>query len=208
MDARGFRRAALVLSREHGVRLLRYLSSGEWHIASELSRALKVHTSTVSNLLAPMYELGFLQRRVRKTQNRSTFEYRMPSTRIALELDFQDPADPQDERAAYYGACIGNVFARLERLGWPGIVEKMEVFLGISREDLPTALSPHFLKHGEKGVRTAYTEIQQALLAIAADSIGSAAATRIFEDSAREAQNGRGTASGRHGLPSRPGGSS
>lgn len=207
MDASGFRKAASVLSREHGLSVLRCLSSGEWRIASELSRTLRVHTSTVSNLLAPMYELGILQRRVRTSHTRSTFEYRMPSTRVALEVDFRSPPDLLPEAIAYCVACIASVFAKVERLGVPGVVERMEACLGTTREKMGEALSARLRGQGAGHVRTAFEEVYQELLAIAAESIGRGAANRVFDTAASEARQGREAIVDRFNLRSRTGGS-
>ena len=206
MDARGFRKAASVLSREHGIRLLRYLSSGEWHIASEVSRALDIHTSTVSNLLVPMYELGILQRRLRTSHVRSTFEYRMLSPRVALELDFQSPPDLDKEAVAYCVACVANVFAKVERLGLPGILERLEAHLGTTQPDLDKDLSERLLRKGAGPVRKTFGEILGALHAIIADSIGRAAANRVFDTAAEEARRGHEDVVHRHNLLYRAGG--
>lgn len=190
MDERGFRRAASVLSREHGIRVLRHLSSGEWRIASEVSRALNVHTSTVSNLLAPMYELGFLQRRVRSSTTRTTFEYRLPSTRIVLDLDFK-PTNVTEESAAYYTACIEHALARLERLGWPALVDRIVSHLGSSRDRIPADLSARFNDTKARGLKEYFSEVQRDLIALAAESIGRAAAVRLFDTAAKDARKGR-----------------
>lgn len=208
MDERGFRRAASVLSREHGIRVLRYMSSGDWRIASEVSRALDVHTSTVSNLLAPMFELGFLQRRVRSSQTRSTFEYRMPGTRVAIEIEFSSPKEPLDEEIAYSIACIENVFRAVDRLGWPGLSERMERSVGTSRDRLDPDLSARLRKEGSRGFKSAFAGIQRELLSVVAEVIGRGAAVRIFESAATAARQDREKVAGRTRLQPKPGATS
>ena len=64
MDEGSFSQAVSLLSGEHSLAILRYLAPGEWRIASDVSRALHIHTTTASKFLAGMHALGFLDRRV------------------------------------------------------------------------------------------------------------------------------------------------
>lgn len=87
MNDEEFVRAAGVLSSDLGLRILRVFSDKDWRIASEVSSHLDIHTSTASKYLAHMYKSGFLEKRVRKTGRRSTYEYHLKNSRIQLELD-------------------------------------------------------------------------------------------------------------------------
>src|SRR5437867_5366629 len=129
MDERAFSEAVKLLSGEHSLAILRYLATGEWRIASDVSRGLGIHTTTASKFLAGMHALGFLERRIRKSHTRSAFEYKVAGTRIALELELAGSSTPLREALDYYLDYVTNVLEKARRLGWPGIEGKLEARL-------------------------------------------------------------------------------
>src|SRR2546428_13075176 len=98
MDEGSFSQAVSLLSGEHSLSILRYLAPGEWRIASDVSRALHIHTTTASKFLGGMHALGFLDRRLRKSKTRSAFEFRIAAPRITLDLELM--AGPAPLRSA------------------------------------------------------------------------------------------------------------
>jgi hypothetical protein len=105
-----FIRAARVLSSDHGLRILRVFSDDQWKIASEISSQLDIHTSTASKYLDLLHGRGLLERRVRKTVRRSTFEYHLKSPTIMLELDISRGREVKGVEC--WDACI-SLFHRL-----------------------------------------------------------------------------------------------
>lgn len=93
MNDEEFVRVARVLSSDHGLRVLKSLSGDKWKIASEVSAYLGIHTSTASKYLFRLYEGGLLERRIRRTGRRSTFEYRPKSSTIHLRLEISGNQD-------------------------------------------------------------------------------------------------------------------
>src|SRR3972149_461868 len=105
MDEKSFSDAVALLSGEHALPILRCLAGGEWRIASDVSRALHIHTTTASKFLSGMHVLGFLDRRLRKSHTRSAFEYRIGIPRIALDLELSEgPAPPRGAPDYYPGS--------------------------------------------------------------------------------------------------------
>jgi hypothetical protein len=90
MDDEEFIRAARVLSSDHGLRILRVLSDDQWKIASEISSHLDIHTSTASKYLGLLHGRGLIDRRIRKTGRRSTYEYHLKRPNVSLEVDLSN----------------------------------------------------------------------------------------------------------------------
>lgn len=158
MDEKDFSGVVSLLSGEYGLEILRYLSPGDWRIASDVSRALGIHTTTASKFLAGMHRTGFLERRVRKSRTRRTFEYRLPSPQIALTLDLSPGHEPVREALDFYLDYVANVLAKTRRLGWPGIETAFEARLSRShgglkeREQVLPRLGPGGDLRGHVGV--------------------------------------------------------
>src|SRR5437879_12126572 len=108
MDEKSFSAAVALLSGEHSLAILRTLSTGEWRIASDVSRALHIHTTTASKFLGGMHALGFLDRRLRKSKTRRAFEFRRAAPRITLDLELMDGPAPMREALDYDRECVPN----------------------------------------------------------------------------------------------------
>src|SRR6266540_2676970 len=194
MDERAFSEAVNLLSGEHSLSILRYLATGEWRIASDVSRALAIHTTTASKFLAGMHTLGFLEQRVRKSRTRSAFEYRMTGTRIALDLELAGGPTPLREALDYYLDYVANVLAKSRRLGWPGIEKKLEARLEKDRSGLKENLFTRILDgggaRGMEDLQTLFREVTQEFLAITSEAMGRATALRLLSGAAEEARKG------------------
>src|SRR3972149_9237418 len=125
MDQKAFSDAVAALAGEHGIRMLRYRATGEWHIAGDVSRALEIHTTTASKFLARMPELGVVERRLRKSHTPPRFEYRFPTRRLTLELEFDNTPEPFQDAIDFYLEYVSRVLTKARRFGWPGIEEQM-----------------------------------------------------------------------------------
>ncbi len=204
MDEKTFSETVTLLSGEHSLSILRYLSSGEWRIASDASRALRIHTTTASKFLCGMHRLGFLERRVRRARTRRTFEYRLPSPRLSLALEFGTGLEPLREALDFYLDYVSNVLAKTRRLGWPGIEAQFEARLSRNHGGLKQHLFTRILDgggaRGMDDLKTLFGEIHAEFLGIAGSAMGEATARRILEAAADEAAKGREGLVARHRL--------
>ncbi len=204
MEQKTFSEAVAVLSGEHGLSILQHLASGEWRIASDVSRTLAIHTTTASKFLTRMHELGFLERRLRKSHTRSAYEYRLPAKRIVLELEFENGQEPLREALDYYLDYVSKVLAKARRLGWPGVEERMESRLQTNRGGLKEHLFTRILDgggaRGMEDLKVLFGEISREFFEITSGAIGPATARRILAGAAEEAMQGRQAVVQRYGL--------
>jgi DNA-binding HxlR family transcriptional regulator len=204
MDEKGFSDVVALLNGEYGLRILRYLSTGEWRIASDASRALGIHTTTASKFLGGMHRLGFLERRIRKSHARRTFEYHLAAPRITLTLELATGHEPIREALDFYLEYVSDVLAKTRRLGWPGIQAQFEARLSTSHSGLKEHLFTRILDGG--GVRgmdelkTLFHRIHGEFLEIASGAMGAATARRILTGAADEAEKGREAVVQQHRL--------
>ncbi len=204
INEHAFSEAVALLSGQHGLAILRYLSSGEWRIASDVSRALGIHTTTASKFLGGMHGLGFLERRVRKSRTRSTHEYRLPGHRITLDLEFAEGPEPLREALAFYLDYVSGVLAKARRLGWPGIGDRLESRLegdtvGL-RENLFTRILDGGGARGMEQLKALFREVHGDFLYVAGAALGGPTARRILRGALEEAARGREDLVSRYGL--------
>jgi len=204
MDQKAFSDAVAALAGEHGITILRYLASGEWRIASDVSRALEIHTTTASKFLARMHELGVLERRLRRSHTRTTFEYRFPTRRLTLELEFDNAPEPFQDAIDFYLEYVSRVLTKARRFGWPGIEEQMEKRLRTGHGGLKEHLYSRILDEGRvrrmDGLKSLFSEIHREFLAIASGAMGHSTARRILAGAAEEATKGHERIVDRYGL--------
>jgi DNA-binding HxlR family transcriptional regulator len=204
MDEKAFSEAIALLSGEHSLAILRSLASGEWRIATDVSRALDIHTTTASKFLSGMHTLGFLERRVRKSRTRSAFEYRLSATRLALDLDLSAGPAPIREATDFYLEYVTKVVEKARRLGWPGIAEKLEARLEKSRDGRREHVFNRIIEgggaRGMDELRMLFQEIHKEFLEIASESVGQPTARRLLSGVADEARKGRADIVDRYGL--------
>jgi len=204
MDEGSFSQAVSLLSGEHSLSILRYLAPGEWRIASDVSRALHIHTTTASKFLGGMHALGFLDRRLRKSKTRSAFEFRIAAPRITLDLELMDGPAPLREALDYYLEYVSNVLASGRRLGWPGIAEKLEARVEKNRNASKGALFGQVLRddgaRGMEELRALFRGIHGEFLQITSASMGTDTARKLLGGAADEARKGREEIVDRYGL--------
>jgi DNA-binding HxlR family transcriptional regulator len=204
MDEKAFSEAIALLSGEHSLAILRSLAPGEWRIATDVSRALDIHTTTASKFLSGMHALGFLERRVRKSRTRSAFEYRLSATRLALDLDLSAVPAPIREATDFFLEYVTKVVEKARRLGWPGIAEKLEARLEKSRDGRREHVFNRIIEgggaRGMDELRMLFQEIHKEFLEIASESVGQPTARRLLSGVADEARKGRADIVDRYGL--------
>ncbi len=131
MDDKELVEVARVLSSDHGLRILRSFSDDEWRIASEVSSHLDIHTSTASKYLAQLYTSGLLERRVRKTGRRSTYEYHLNEPTILLQLNLAEGHELKTLEC--WDACL-EVYHRLisagSRYGFKDLEDEIDKLIG------------------------------------------------------------------------------
>ena len=204
MDEKMFSKAVALLSGEHSLAILRSVASGEWRIASDVSRLLGIHTTTASKFLTGLHALGFLERRVRKSRTRSAFEYRLSSPRLALNLEFSPGPAPVNEAKDFYLDYVSKVLDKARRLGWPGIAEKLEARLeknrGGLKEHLFTRIADGGVAGGMDDLRALLQQIHREFLEITSESMGRPTARRLLSGAADEARRGHADIVDRYGL--------
>src|SRR3989442_1680668 len=133
MDQQTFRQAILLLSGENSVAILRALRDGDWHLSSEVARSLHIHITTASKFLQRFAELGLVDR---KPHDARTFEYRLRSAHLRLEVDFEDDGGPLREVIDFYVAYFHSLFERIRYVGTPAIEIEMEHRLTTDHQEL------------------------------------------------------------------------
>ena len=204
MDEKSFSEAVALLSGEHSLAILRTLSTGEWRIASDVSRILHIHTTTASKFLRGMHALGFLDRRLRRSHTRSAFEYRIAAPRIALALDLTEGPAPLRQALDFYLDYVSHVLARGRRLGWPAIAEKLEARLDKDRNESKDGIFERIVHGGDargmEELRSLFHGIHGEFLQITSASMGTETARRLLAGAADEARKGREQVVDRYGL--------
>src|SRR3989442_15640787 len=122
MHHQALKKKILLLSREHSVSILRALRDGNWHRSSEVARSLHIHIPTASKFLQRFADLGLVDRRPHDAR---TFEYRLRSPHLRLEVDFEDDGGPLREVIDFYVAYFHSLFERIRYVGTPAIEIEM-----------------------------------------------------------------------------------
>jgi len=109
------RKALEALASEHGLPILRFLRDRDWTLASQVSEALGIHTTTASKHLTAFYDAGFLARREHPAR-RPTHAYRLKSPVIRLEFDLAERVESSDA-VALGAAFFEALMEALEHVG-------------------------------------------------------------------------------------------
>ena len=187
MDQRSFRQAVSLLSGEYALAIMRSMKDGGWHLSSELARTLHVHTSTVSKFLQHLADLRFVERR---SHDARTYEYRLPSTRLALEVDLADESGPLREAVDFYVTYFQTLFDRMRRLGWASVEAEMQHRLTTDHEELRAAIFQHIIAGDDGGLdrlRDLVAAVHRDIWAVCSSTLGPAAAERVFQSALQEA---------------------
>src|SRR3989442_13301390 len=186
MDQQTFRQAILLLSGENSVAILRALRDGDWHLASEVARSLHVHIPTASKFLQRFGELGLVDR---KPHDARTFEYRLRSAHLRLEVDFEDDGGPLREVIDFYVAYFHSLFERIRYVGTPAIEIEMEHRLTTNHQELRKAVFDQMVDGTEAGLDRlpgVVAAVHRDVWNVAAHGLGGTSAEGVFQAALRD----------------------
>ncbi len=187
MDLKTFRQAATLLSGEYSLAILRQLRDGEWHLSSEVARVLDIHVSTASRFLQRLGELGLVERRRRDAR---TYEWRVRSPRIQIEIDLTDDSAPLREAVDFYVAYFQYLFREIRDLGLPNIEGTLERTLVAEHQELRSVVFEQMIEGSNGGLdhlRDLMASLHRDLWDACSKSLGAPTSRRIFETALQEA---------------------
>ncbi|HKZ98069.1 MAG TPA: hypothetical protein VJ326_00525 [Thermoplasmata archaeon] len=187
MDHHAFRQAVVLLSGDHALEILKVLRDGSWHLSSEVARTLDIHVTTASKFLQRIAELRLAE--VRPHDGR-TFEYRLGSSRLSLEVDLADEAGPLREAVDFYVTYFHTLFDRIRRLGWPSVEAEMQHRLTADHQELRSAIFEEMITGSEGGLdrlRELVASLHRDIWSVCSQTLGSSTAERVFQTALREA---------------------
>ena len=200
MDIETFRRTAILLSGEYSLAILREFRDGEWHLSSEIARVLDIHVSTVSRFLQRLGDLGLVERRRRDAR---TFEYRVRSPRLQLEVDLSDDSAPLREAVDFYVAYFQFLFREIRQLGLSRIEGDLERTLVGEHQGLRSVVFQQMIEGSNGGLdhlRELMAGLHRDLWDVCSQSLGKPTARKIFEAALEEAIATHPDLAGRCGL--------
>ncbi len=187
MDQRSFRQAVLLLSGDHSLAILKAMRGGEWHLSSELARALNIHITTASKFLQGLADLGVVERRAHDGR---TYEYRLATPHLRLEIDLADEVGPLREAVDFYVTYFQVLFERIRRLGWPSVETEMQHRLTTDHQELRAAIFQEMIAGSNGGLdrlRDLVAAVHRDIWSICSQSLGRSTAERVFQKALREA---------------------
>lgn len=187
MDQREFQRTVLLLSGERAMAILRAIRDGEWHMASEIARALDIHVTTSSKFLQGLAVVGLLERRAHDGR---TFEYRLRSPRLEFSVDLLEESGPLRQAVDFYVTYFQSLFERIRRLGWPSVETEMQHRLTTDHQELRSAIFQEMIAGTGGGIdhlRELVAVLHRDLWGVCSQTLGNAAAERVFKTALRDA---------------------
>jgi hypothetical protein len=187
MDQQTFRQAIVLLSGEHSVSILGAFRDGNWRLSSGVARSLHIHVTTASKFLQRIADLGLVERR---PHNARTFEYRLASPHLQLEVDLGEDAGPLREVIDFYVAYFHSLFERIRYLGTSAIEVEMEHRLTSDHQELRKAVFDQMIAGDDGGLdrlRELVAVLHRDLWRVCARSLGAAAAKGVFRAALRDA---------------------
>ncbi len=187
MDLKTFQQAATLLSGEYSLAILRELRDGRWRLSSDVARVLDIHVSTASRFLQRLGELGLVERRRRDAR---TFEYRVRSPRIQIEVDLTDESAPLREAVDFYVAYFAHLFRQIRELGMPKVQGDFEHALGQEHQELRSAVFQQMIEGSNGGLdhlRDLMASLHRDLWEVCSQSLGKPSARKIFEAALQDA---------------------
>jgi predicted transcriptional regulator len=187
MDLPTFRQAATLLSGEYSLAILHELRDGRWHLSSEVARTLDIHVSTASRFLQRLGELGLVERRRRDAR---TFEYRVRSSRIQIEIDLADESAPLREAVDFYVAYFQRLFQQIRQMGLPHVEGAAERTLAAEHQELRSVVFQQMIEGSNGGLdhlRDLMAGLHRDLWDVCSQSLGKPTARKIFETALQEA---------------------
>ncbi len=187
MDIATFREAAGILSGDYSLLILRELRDGHWHLASEVAHALNIHVSTASRFLHRLADLGLVDRQKRGAR---TAEYRVRSSRLALEVDLADDSGPMREAVDFYVAYFQYLLQEIRHLGLPGIEGELERTLVAEHQELRSLVFEQMIEGSQGGIdhlRGLMGALHKDLWDVCSQSLGAPTARKVFRTALQEA---------------------
>ncbi len=181
MDLPTFQQTATLLSGEHSLAILRELRDGRWHLSSEVARALGIHVSTASRFLQRLADLGLAERR---QHDGRTFDYRVRSSLLRIEVDLADDSAPLREAVDFYVAYFQSLFQEIRRLGLPKVEGEAEKALVAEHQELRTVVFEQMIEGSNGGLdhlRDLMADLHRDLWDVCSQSLGGPTARKIFE---------------------------
>src|SRR5437667_11737606 len=176
MDQQTFQQAIGLLSGEHSLSILRSLRDGNWHLSSEVARTLDIHTTTASQFLQRVAELGLVERQAHDSR---TFEYRLRSLHLRFDVDLSDDAGPLREVVDFYVVYFQSLFEKIRSLGAPAIQTEMEHRITTDHQELRRAVFDQMLAGAQGGIdsrRESVAAVHRSVWSACASSLGRAPA--------------------------------
>ncbi len=87
MKKENMKRMLFVLGKEHCLDVMINVFKNDWQTASEVARDLNIHIATAVKYLSELYELGLVNRRVKRGKTREAFEYQVKDPKVKIEFD-------------------------------------------------------------------------------------------------------------------------
>ena len=87
MKKENMRKMLFVLGKEHCLDVMICVYKNGWQTASQVARDLNIHIATAVKYLSELYELGLVDRRIKKGKTREAFEYQLKNPKIKIEVD-------------------------------------------------------------------------------------------------------------------------
>jgi DNA-binding transcriptional ArsR family regulator len=181
MDPATFRLAAALLSGEYSLVILRELRDGEWRLSSEVARALRIHVSTASRFLQRLSDLGLVERRPHDSR---TFEYRMRTPLVRLEIDLADDSAPLREAVDFYVTYFQLLFQEIRSFGSPTVVGEAERMLVSEHQQLRFVIFEQMIAGSNGGLdhlRDLMAALHRDLWNVCSQSLGAPVASQIFQ---------------------------
>ncbi len=187
MDTETFRQAATLLSGEYSLAILRELRDGGWRLSSEVARSLNIHVSTASRFLQRLAELGLVER---QRHDARTWEYRVRSPHVQLEVDLADDSGPLREAVDFYVAYFQRLFQEIRYLGQTRVEGEMEKSLVAEHQELRSRVFEQMIAGSQGGLdhlRELMGELHKELWDICSRTLGPDPARKMFRAALQEA---------------------
>jgi predicted transcriptional regulator len=87
MKKEDMKRMLFVLGKEHCLDVMINVYKNDWQTASEVARDLNIHIATAVKYLSELYELGLVNRRIKRGKTREAYEYQVKNPKVKIEFD-------------------------------------------------------------------------------------------------------------------------
>lgn len=225
MKREQFKETVDILAGSHGLTILNLLHSRGWLIASDVASRLDIHTTTASKYLTKLYEVGILERRIKKCRTRKAYEYKLRSTRISIDFDVTESRDTNLVQACeFYSALLFAVLEKTQKIGWamisPALEEALSELQDSSKQEISDVIACIDLEGGEASTLRNLTEalgsgdldcdladlkgafrlLFESVLGLCCEGVGTNTARGIFKLAVKSVQDRNSSLAFEHGL--------